>query len=53
MPVETCTKNKKPGFRWGKQGFCYTYTPSNAAGKERARRQAAAQGRAIEDNRGN
>ena len=24
MPVQSCTKNNKPGHKWGEEGFCYT-----------------------------
>lgn len=48
MPVERCRKNNKPGFRWGKEGKCYTYTSGNKSSRERARRNAEQQGRAIE-----
>jgi len=48
MPVEVCRSENKPGFRWGKQGKCFTYTPNNDQSREQARGQAAAQGRAIE-----
>jgi len=39
MPVKRCQSNKKPGYKWGDQGNCYT-------GKN-ARQKALRQGRAI------
>lgn len=39
MPVEKCTSNGKSGYRWGKQGKCYTGSGAKA--------KAAKQGRAI------
>jgi hypothetical protein len=48
MPVERCWSNGKPGFRWGKEGKCYTYTPNNADSRWRAKDKAAQQGRAIQ-----
>lgn len=48
MPVQNCQRNGMPGFKWGKQGHCYTYQSKDEAGRRRARTQAEAQGRAIE-----
>lgn len=48
MPVQSCQNDGKPGFRWGKQGKCYIYTPGNKESMDRARNRAAEQGRAIE-----
>lgn len=48
MPIMRCQKNGKPGFKWGERGTCYTYTPGDKAGRERAREKALVQGRAIE-----
>lgn len=46
MPIMKCTKNGKPGFKWGESGYCYTYKPDNkssmTAAKEKALEQAAA-----------
>lgn len=53
MPVERCRKNGKPGYRWGKEGHCYSYTAGNKSSRERAKRKAEAQGRAIESNKKN
>jgi len=47
MPVQRCQKNGKPGYRWGTEGKCYTYTPNNKASRERAKNKAAEQGQAI------
>ena len=51
MPVERCSKDGKPGYRWGKQGTCYTYTSGDKASRERAKAKATKQGRAIEVNK--
>lgn len=51
MPVERCQKDGKPGFRWGKEGECYTYTPGNEQSWLAARRKALKQGRAIKAQR--
>ena len=47
MPVQRCRRNGKPGYRWGKSGKCYTYTPGSKRGREMARALAARQGAAI------
>lgn len=52
MPVQRCKKDGKPGFRWGVEGFCYTYNPGDVKAKEAARRKAGAQGRAIQASGG-
>jgi hypothetical protein len=48
MPIKECHEGGKPGFKWGDSGHCYKYTPGDDASRERARRQALEQGRAIE-----
>lgn len=48
MPVESCQQAGRPGFRWGKEGTCYTYLPGDESARERARARAERQGRAIE-----
>lgn len=47
MPVKTCNKDGKPGYKWGNKGHCYTYTPGNEQSRKRARNKAIKQGRAI------
>ena len=47
MPVQQCTRNGKPGYKWGEQGYCYTYTPGSDRSKRRAKQKATEQGRAI------
>lgn len=51
MPVQAATKNGKPGYRYGDSGHVYTYEPGNERSRERARENAARQGRAIEMSR--
>lgn len=51
MPVKECNEDGKPGFKWGDEGKCYTYTRGDRDSKERAKAKAAKQGRAIEANR--
>lgn len=38
MLVQSCQKDKKPGWKWGKSGTCYT----GPGAKAKARRQGAA-----------
>ncbi len=52
MPVERCTARGKPGYRYGKDGKCYPYTPGNKASRERAKARAQAQGVAIAQRQG-
>lgn len=52
MPVERCRRGGKPGFRWGKHGKCYTYTPGSEQEKALARALALRQGRAIKARQG-
>lgn len=47
MPVERCTVNGKPGYRYGKTGKCYTYTPGNKQSRKKAKQKAIDQGLAI------
>lgn len=47
MPVESCSFEGKPGFRWGNQGKCYTYTAGSESSMENARRSAQKQGLAA------
>ena len=51
MPVKSCQKSGKPGFKWGDSGYCYTYTSGNKQSKEQARQKAIRQGRAIQVNK--
>lgn len=43
MPVQSCSDNGKPGYRFGESGFCYTYTAGNESSKKRARAKAILQ----------
>jgi hypothetical protein len=47
MPVQRCQENGRPGWRWGREGKCYTHDGSDAD-SARARGEAEAQGQAIE-----
>ncbi len=43
MPVMSCQKDNKPGFKWGRQGVCFTQSKDGLSPRE----QAARVGRAI------
>lgn len=47
MPIKRCQFNGKSGFRFGDSGTCYTYTANDPASRQRARKKAEAQERAI------
>lgn len=47
MPIEHCRRDGKPGYRWGKTGKCYIYTPGDKASRKRALKRAQAQEQAI------
>lgn len=44
MPIQLCEINGKPGFKYGKQGKCYTYNPKNETSKKNAKKRAIRQG---------
>ncbi len=44
MPIQNCSSNQKPGFKWGNSGKCYVYTTNNPSSKTRARNKARKQG---------
>jgi len=44
MPVGPCSSNGKPGFKWGDEGKCYTYTEGDRASMDAAKKKANAQG---------
>jgi len=47
MPIESCSLDGKSGFRYGKEGKCYTYTSGDESSKQEARKKANAQGIAM------
>lgn len=47
MPIKSCQKDGKPGFKFGDRGKCYTYTAGNEASRRVALAKAQAQMRAI------
>lgn len=51
MPVESCQKDGRPGYRWGRAGTCYPYTSGDEDSRQAAHARAMRQGRAIEASR--
>ena len=47
MPVERVTVNGRPGYRWGREGKAYLYTPGSATSRARAYALATKQGQAA------
>jgi uncharacterized Zn finger protein (UPF0148 family) len=47
MPVKSCSKDGKPGFKFGDSGFCYTYDENNEQSRTEAKRKANEQERAA------
>jgi hypothetical protein len=44
MPVNPCSENGQPGFKWGDSGKCYLYTRGDAESMGEAKRKATIQG---------
>lgn len=51
MPVKQCQEDGRPGYKWGDEGKCYTYTEGNESSKKRAKAKAAKQGAAAQANK--
>jgi len=49
MPVKECKLEGKPGYKWGDEGKCYTYTPDNEGQRRNSKKKAITQGIAIGD----
>lgn len=47
MPVKACSVGGKPGYKWGDNGKCYTYTAGDDASRKAAKKKAINQGLAI------
>jgi hypothetical protein len=47
MPIERCTSSGKPGYKYGPNGTCYTYTAGDKSSRAAAQAKAEKQGRAI------
>lgn len=44
MPIQSCSLNGKPGYKYGQSGKCYTYNPNDEGSKKKARNKARKQG---------
>lgn len=53
MPVQRCTEDGKPGYKYGEGGKCYTYTAGDQASRDAAYTKAAKQGAAIKSSEKN
>ncbi len=49
MPIRQCRIDNKPGYKWGQEGKCYDYNPSDESSKYQAKKSAIQQGIAIGD----
>lgn len=47
MPIQECSSKGNPGYKYGEEGFCYTYTPGNERSRKAAKHKAYLQGIAI------
>lgn len=47
MPRKRCTKNGKPGWKYGDSGHCYTYTKGDKDSEGLAIKRAEIQGSRI------
>lgn len=47
MPVKRTIENGKPCYKYGDSGKAYCYEAGNKASRERAKKKAEEQGRAI------
>ena len=50
MPVQTCSEDGKPGYQYGDEGKCYTYTAGDEQQRTEAKRKAHVQGVAVKSN---
>jgi phage head maturation protease len=49
MPLNRCQDDDKPGWKWGDEGKCYTYTAGDEVSEKAARKKAMAQAAAMGD----
>ena len=47
MEIKRCQGNLKPGFKAGDTGECFTYTAGDKVSRDKAKRLAEEQARAI------
>jgi hypothetical protein len=51
MPVKECSSDGKLGYKYGDDGYCYTYTRGNESSRKSAKQKAHLQGSAIQARR--
>ena len=51
MPLKECQEGKKPGWKYGEQGKCYTYKAGDKKSEAIAKLKAAKQGAAQQANK--
>ena len=51
MPIMSCKKDNKPGYKYGEGGKCYTYSANDEKSRKAAKQKAIDQGLAIEQSR--
>lgn len=47
VPVQKCSNNGRPGYKWGNSGTCYTYNANDTTSQAAARKKASMQGAAA------
>lgn len=47
MPINSCSSDGKPGYKFGNSGTCYTYTPGDISSRNSAKEKAETQERAA------
>ncbi len=52
MPVQSCSEEGKPGYKYGEEGKCYTYPAGDKASQKAAKLKAIRQGVAISKQTG-
>ena len=50
MPIQSCSNNGKPGYKWGSEGMCYTYIDGDASSMKQSKKKAQMQGIAARLN---
>lgn len=52
MPIQECSEGGEPGYKWGEEGKCYTYTAGSETSRKAARHRAHIQGISYEFAKG-
>lgn len=51
MEIKRCQRNNKPGFKAGDTGECFVYKTGNKKSRDKAKRLAEEQARAIQKSK--